>query len=160
MPAPSGSDALVLRAARPVRPLGAGLYSLLPLGFRTSTGVETVIREELNAIGGQEMEMPVVHPAELWRETGRYDAIGPEMARFKDRAGRDMVLAMTHEEVGADPLRGRRRWDRQPPGKAPHLPPEWRDGPRGPQRAWSAAAMLRHGHGRRARGTARNRWKE
>src|SRR5512140_869448 len=77
----------------------------LLLGFRTSKRVEQVIREELNAIGGQEMEMPVVHPADLWRESGRYFKIGPEMARFKDRGERDMVLAMTHEEVVADLLR-------------------------------------------------------
>jgi prolyl-tRNA synthetase len=59
----------------------------------------------MNAIGGQEMEMPVVHPADLWRESGRYQKIGPEMVRFKDRGGRDMVLAMTHEEVVADLIR-------------------------------------------------------
>ena len=80
------SHRLLLRAGY-VRQLGAGLYSLLPLGFRVNKRVEQVIREEMNAIGGQEMEMPVVHPAELWRESGRYDAIGPELVRFKDRGG-------------------------------------------------------------------------
>ena len=79
------SHRLLLRAGY-VRQLGAGIYSLLPLGFRVNKRVEQVIREELNAIGGQEMEMPVVHPAELWQESGRYDEIGPEMVRFKDRA--------------------------------------------------------------------------
>ena len=88
-----------------VRQLGAGIYSLLPLGFRVQQRIEQVIREEIDAIGGQEMEMPVVHPAELWKESGRYAKIGPEMVRFKDRGGRDMVLAMTHEEVVADLLR-------------------------------------------------------
>ena len=82
-----------------VRQLGSGIYSLLPLGKRVNDRVEQVIREEQDRIGGQEMEMPVVHPADVWRASGRYDAIGPELGRFKDRNGRDMVLAMTHEEV-------------------------------------------------------------
>ncbi len=92
------SHRLLLRAGY-VRQLGSGIYSLLPLGKRVSDRVEQVIREEQNRIGGQEMEMPVVHPADIWRASGRYDAIGPELGRFKDRNGRDMVLAMTHEEV-------------------------------------------------------------
>ena len=123
------SHRLLLRAGY-VRQLGAGIYSLLPLGFRVNKRVEQVIREELNAIGGQEMEMPVVHPADLWRETGRYDAIGPEMARFKDRAGRDMVLAMTHEEVVADLLRDIVRSYRQLPFIVYHFQTKFRDEPR------------------------------
>jgi len=102
----------------------------LPLGFRVNQRVEQVIREELDAIGGQEMEMPVVHPADLWRETGRYDAIGPEMARFKDRADRDMVLAMTHEEVVADLLRDIVRSYRQLPVVIYHFQTKFRDEPR------------------------------
>ena len=123
------SHRLLLRAGY-VRQLGAGIYSLLPLGFRVNQRVEQVIREELNAIGGQEMEMPVVHPADLWRESGRYDAIGPEMARFKDRAGRDMVLAMTHEEVVADLLRDVVRSYRQLPMIVYHFQTKFRDEPR------------------------------
>jgi prolyl-tRNA synthetase len=123
------SHRLLLRAGY-VRQLGAGIYSLLPLGFRVSKRVEQVIREELNAIGGQEMEMPVVHPADLWRESGRYDAIGPEMARFKDRADRDMVLAMTHEEVVADLLRDIVKSYRQLPFIVYHFQTKWRDEPR------------------------------
>jgi prolyl-tRNA synthetase len=123
------SHRLLLRAGY-VRQLGAGIYSLLPLGFRASKRVEQVIREELNAIGGQEMEMPVVHPADLWRETGRYDAIGPEMARFKDRGDRDMVLAMTHEEVVADLLRDVVRSYRQLPFIVYHFQTKFRDEPR------------------------------
>jgi prolyl-tRNA synthetase len=123
------SHRLLLRAGY-VRQLGAGIYSLLPLGFRVNQRVEQVIREELDAIGGQEMEMPVVHPAELWRETGRYDAIGPEMARFKDRADRDMVLAMTHEEVVADLLRDIVRSYRQLPVVLYHFQTKFRDEPR------------------------------
>src|SRR4029450_10968455 len=98
------SHRLLLRAGY-VRQLGAGIHSLLPLGFRVNKRVEQVIREEINAIGGQEMEMPVVHPAEVWKESGRYFKIGPELVRFKDRGDRDMVLAMTHEEVIAILLR-------------------------------------------------------
>ncbi len=123
------SHRLLLRAGY-VRQLGAGIYSLLPLGFRVSKRVEQVIREELNAIGAQEMEMPVVHPADLWRETGRYDAIGPEMARFKDRGGRDMVLAMTHEEVVADLLRDIVKSYRQLPMVIYHFQTKFRDEPR------------------------------
>jgi prolyl-tRNA synthetase len=123
------SHRLLLRAGY-VRQLGAGIYSLLPLGFRVTKRVEQVIREELNAIGGQEMEMPVVHPADLWRETGRYDAIGPEMARFKDRGERDMVLAMTHEEVVADLLRDIVRSYRQLPMIVYHFQTKFRDEPR------------------------------
>ncbi len=123
------SHRLLLRAGY-VRQLGAGIYSLLPLGFRASWRVEQVIREELNAIGGQEMEMPVVHPADLWRESGRYAAIGPEMARFKDRGERDMVLAMTHEEVVADLLRDIVRSYRQLPFIIYHFQTKWRDEPR------------------------------
>ncbi|HEX9044330.1 MAG TPA: aminoacyl--tRNA ligase-related protein, partial [Candidatus Limnocylindrales bacterium] len=123
------SHRLLLRAGY-VRQLGSGIYSLLPLGFRVNRRVEQVIREEMDAIGCQEMEMPVVHPAELWRETGRYDTIGPEMARFKDRAGRDMVLAMTHEEVVADLLRQVIRSYRQLPVAVYHFQTKFRDEPR------------------------------
>ncbi len=123
------SHRLLLRAGY-VRQLGAGIYSLLPLGFRVNKRVEQVIREELNAIGGQEMEMPVVHPADLWKESGRYYKIGPEMARFKDRGGRDMVLAMTHEEVVADLLRDIVRSYRQLPAIVYHFQTKFRDEPR------------------------------
>ena len=123
------SHRLLLRAGY-VRQLGAGIYSLLPLGFRVNKRVEQVIREELNAIGGQEMEMPVVHPADLWRESGRYDQIGPEMARFKDRGDRDMVLAMTHEEVVADLLRDVVKSYRQLPMIVYHFQTKFRDEPR------------------------------
>jgi prolyl-tRNA synthetase len=123
------SHRLLVRAGY-VRQLGSGIYSLLPLGFRVTKRVEEVIREELDRIGGQEMEMPVVHPADLWRETGRYDSIGPEMARFEDRAGRDMVLAMTHEEVVADLLRDIVKSYRQLPMIVYHFQTKFRDEPR------------------------------
>ncbi len=123
------SHRLLLRAGY-LRQLGSGLYSLLPLGFRVNKRVEQVIREEMNAIGGQELEMPVIHPADLWRESGRYDQIGPEMARFKDRGDRDMVIAMTHEEVVTDLLRDIIRSYRQLPVRLYHFQTKFRDEPR------------------------------
>jgi prolyl-tRNA synthetase len=123
------SHRLLVRAGY-VRQLGAGIYSLLPLGWSVTRRVERVIREEINGIGGQEMEMPVVHPADLWRESGRYQKIGPELVRFKDRAGRDMVLAMTHEEVVADLLRDIVSSYRQLPMIVYHLQTKFRDEPR------------------------------
>src|SRR5436190_9072426 len=92
------SHQLLLRAGY-IRPLAAGIFSYLPLARRALTKVENIVREEMDAIGGQEITMPVVHPADVWQESGRWYQIGPEMGRFKDRAGRDMVLAMTHEEI-------------------------------------------------------------
>jgi prolyl-tRNA synthetase len=80
-----------------VRQVGAGLFTFLPLGWRVYKKVEQIVREEMNAIGGQEMLMPVVTPAELWQRTGRYDI--PEVYKLQDRAGRPFVLAMTHEET-------------------------------------------------------------
>ncbi|MFZ2445881.1 MAG: proline--tRNA ligase [Syntrophobacteraceae bacterium] len=83
-------------------PVAAGLYSLLPLGHRSAEKIKRIIREELDAIGGLELTMPVVNPAELWKKTGRYFDIGDELIRFKDRRDREFVLAMTHEEVVTD----------------------------------------------------------
>ncbi|HEX9738847.1 MAG TPA: proline--tRNA ligase [Candidatus Limnocylindria bacterium] len=123
------SHRLLVRAGY-VRQLGSGIYTLLPLGFRVTQRVEQVIREEMNAIGGQEMEMPVVHPADLWKETGRYQKIGPELLRFKDRTGRDMVLAFTHEEVVADLVRDFVRSYRQLPAIVYHFQTKFRDEPR------------------------------
>ena len=123
------SHRLLVRAGY-VRQLGSGIYSLLPLGFRVTKRVEQVIREEMNRIGCQEMEMPVVHPADVWRRSGRYDVIGPELARFKDRAGRDMVLAMTHEEVVAGLLADIVRSYRQLPVLVYHFQTKFRDEPR------------------------------
>ncbi len=123
------SHRLMLRAAL-VRPLGAGIFSLLPLGWRVVRKVERIIREEMDAIGGQELLMPVVHPADIWRESGRYDAVGPEMTRFHDRGERDMVLAMTHEEVVTDLARQEINSYRQLPQLVYHLQTKWRDEPR------------------------------
>jgi len=123
-------SARLLQRAGYVRQLGSGIYTLLPLGFRVARRIEQIIREEIDAIGGQEMSMPVVHPADLWRESGRYAKIGPEMVRFKDRAGRDMVLAMTHEEVVTDLLRDLVHSYRQLPMIVYHFQTKFRDEPR------------------------------
>lgn len=123
------SHRLMVRAAM-IRPLGAGIYSLMPLGYRVIQKVEAIIREEMNRIGGQEMLMPFVHTADVWKETERYYQVGAEMARFEDRAGRDMVLAMTHEEVVADLLRTDVNSYKQLPQIIYHLQSKWRDEPR------------------------------
>jgi prolyl-tRNA synthetase len=85
-----------------VKPLASGLYSILPLGKRVLRKIEDVIRDEMTRIDGQEIELPVAQPSELWQESGRYDAIGQELLRFKDRGEHPMVLAMTHEEAVTD----------------------------------------------------------
>lgn len=82
-----------------VRPLSAGIYSLLPLGKRVCSKIERIIREEMDRIDGQESLMPVVMPADIWQKSGRWDTVGSELLRFKDRNNKDMVLGMTHEEA-------------------------------------------------------------
>src|SRR2546425_7590014 len=94
------SHKLMLRAGL-VRQLAAGIYAYPPLGQRVIDRINAIIREEMNAIGGQEITMPVLHPAEIWKQSGRWDVIGGEMFRLKDRNQRDMCLGMTHEEVVA-----------------------------------------------------------
>jgi prolyl-tRNA synthetase len=123
------SHRLLVRAGY-VRQLGSGIYSLLPLGFRVNKRVEQIIREEMDRIGSQEIEMPVVHPADIWKASGRFDAIGPELTRFKDRNGRDMVLAFTHEEVIGLLLADVVKSYRQLPVMLYHFQTKWRDEPR------------------------------
>jgi prolyl-tRNA synthetase len=123
------SHRLLLKAGL-VRPLAAGIYSYLPLGRRALTKIEHIIREEMDAIGGQEITMPVVHPADIWKKTKRWYQVGPEMARFKDRAERDMVLSMTHEEVVADLVRQEIRSYRQLPCLLYQIQTKFRDEPR------------------------------
>jgi prolyl-tRNA synthetase len=94
------SHKLMVRAGL-VRQLASGIYVYLPVGLRIIEKVNAIIREEMNRIGGQELTMPVLHPAEIWQQSGRWDAIGGEMFRLKDRNQRDMCLGMTHEEVVA-----------------------------------------------------------
>jgi prolyl-tRNA synthetase len=92
------SHILMLRAGY-VRQLASGLYIYLPLGWKVMGKINAIIREEMDAIGGQEISMPVLHPAEIWQQTGRWYEIGDEMFRLKDRGGREMCLGMTHEEI-------------------------------------------------------------
>ncbi len=92
------SHKLMLRAGL-VRQLAAGVYSKLPLGYRAARKVEAIVREEMVRIGGQEFLLPVLHPGELWKESGRWFQIGEEMFRLKDRRQGDYCLGMTHEEV-------------------------------------------------------------
>ncbi len=123
------SHQLLVRAGY-IRQLGAGIYTLMPLAKRTTDKLENVMRDEMNAIGGQEIFMPVVHPADLWKETNRWYEIGDEMSRFQDKNDRDMVLAMTHEEVVADLTRKDVQSYRQLPRLIYHLQTKWRDDPR------------------------------
>lgn len=96
--AEAASHILMLRAGY-MRQLAAGLYIYLPLGLRVIERINRILSDEMNAIGAQEVSMPVLHPAEVWQETGRWYEIGDEMFRLKDRSGRDMCLGMTHEEI-------------------------------------------------------------
>lgn len=123
------SHQLLVRAGF-IRQLGSGIFSYLPLARRSLSKLEAIMRQEINAIGGQEVTMPVVHPADLWQETGRWYQIGSEMGRFKDKADHDMVLAMTHEEVVADLVRSEVRSYRQLPALIYHIQTKWRDDPR------------------------------
>ncbi len=123
------SHQLLVRAGY-IRQLGTGIFSYLPLARRVMDKIEDIMREEMNAIGGQEMTMPVVHPAEVWKETGRWYQIGSEMGRMKDSTGRDMVLAMTHEEVVTDLVRDIIHSYRQLPALIYHIQTKWRDEPR------------------------------
>jgi prolyl-tRNA synthetase len=92
------SHAFLLRGGY-ARQVANGIYSLLPPGHRVAAKIEAIIREEMNRLGGQEVKMPVALTRELWEESGRYEGVGSELVRFKDRTGHDMLLAMTHEEA-------------------------------------------------------------
>lgn len=123
------SHELLVRAGF-IRQLAAGIFSYMPLAKRSLDKIEAILRQEMNAIGGQELEMPVVHPADIWKETGRWYSTGSEMGRFHDRGGRDMVLAMTHEEVVTDLVRKEVKSYRQLPMLVYHIQTKWRDDPR------------------------------
>ncbi|MDY6846167.1 MAG: proline--tRNA ligase [Chloroflexota bacterium] len=123
------SHKLLLRAGF-IRQLGAGIFTYLPLARRAMSRIENMMREEIDQIGGQELTMPVVHPADVWQETGRWSQIGDEMARFKDRSGHDMVLAMTHEEVVTDLARREIQSYRHLPQLIYQIQTKFRDDPR------------------------------
>lgn len=94
------SHQLAIRAGL-VRPVAAGIYAMLPLGWRVLRKIEAILRAEMDAAGGQEIRMPVVHPAEIWQATGRWDSFGPALQRFASDSGREFALGPTHEEVVA-----------------------------------------------------------
>ncbi|MHB8087968.1 MAG: proline--tRNA ligase [Anaerolineaceae bacterium] len=131
--APSDSEIvshqLLVRAGF-IRQLGAGIFSYLPLAHRSLGKIMSIMHEEINAIDGQEISMPVVQPADIWKESGRWYQIGSEMGRLKDKSDHDMILAMTHEEVVADLARGLIRSYRQLPALVYQLQTKWRDDPR------------------------------
>ncbi len=123
------SQQLLVRAGF-IRRLGAGIYSLMPLGKRVSDKISEILRREMDAIGGQDMSMPVINTADIWKESGRWYSVGAELGRFSDRNGRDMVLAMTHEEVVTDIVRKEIQSYKQLPALIYHLQTKWRDDPR------------------------------
>jgi prolyl-tRNA synthetase len=123
------SHQLILRAGL-ARRVSSGVYSLTPLAVRAIQHIETIIREEMDRIGGQEVLLPIVQPAELWQESGRYDAIGSDLARLKDRAERPMVLAATHEEAVTDLARSVVESYRQLPQLVYQVQSKFRDEPR------------------------------
>src|SRR6478736_5839829 len=120
------SHKLMMRAGF-IKRLGAGIYSYMPMGLRVIRKVEAVIREEMNRAGAVELLMPVVQPAELWQESGRWDKMGPEMLRVKDRHDRDFILQPTSEEVITDIARQELRSYRQLPRNFFHIQTKFRD---------------------------------
>ncbi len=123
------SHKLLLRAGL-IRQLGAGIYSYLPTAQRIAIKIMQILREEMNRIGGQEFYLPALHPAELWKESGRWDAIGEDMFRLSDRKGGDMCLGMTHEEVFTAIARNELRSYKQLPQVWYQIQIKFRDEPR------------------------------
>src|SRR5438309_1068813 len=123
------SHQLLLRAGY-VRQLAAGIYNYLPLAQRSLLKIQQIVREEMNAIGGQEMLLPALHPAELWQESGRWEVMGDNLFRLKDRYGRDLCLGMTHEENVTAIARGELRSYKQLPQIWYQIQTKFRDEPR------------------------------
>jgi prolyl-tRNA synthetase len=120
------SHQLMLRAGM-IRRLAAGLYTWLPLGLRVLRKVETVVREEMNRAGAQEVLMPAVQPAELWQESGRWEQFGPEMLRITDRHNREFCFGPTHEEIITDLIRNELRSYKQLPANFYQIQTKFRD---------------------------------
>jgi len=123
------SHKLLVRAGF-IRQLGAGIYDYLPLAQRTLKRVEKIVREEMDAIGGQEFHLPALHPAEIWKESGRWAVMGDNMFRLKDRKGGDYCLGMTHEEIFTAIARAELRSYRQLPQVWYQIQTKFRDEPR------------------------------
>jgi len=120
------SHKLMMRAGM-IKRLGAGIYNYMPMGLRVIRKVEAIIREEMNRAGAVELLMPVVQPAELWQETGRFDKMGPELLRVKDRHDRDFIIQPTSEEVITDIARQELRSYKQLPKNFYHIQTKFRD---------------------------------
>ena len=120
------SHRLLLRAGM-IRKTAAGLYSYLPLAWRSISKIEAVIRDEMEAIGAQEMMVPILTPAELWHESGRWDAYGPELMRIADRHGREFALGPTHEETFTDLVKNELRSYKQLPCTLYQIQDKFRD---------------------------------
>ncbi|MBC8030392.1 MAG: proline--tRNA ligase [Pyrinomonadaceae bacterium] len=123
------SHKLLLRAGL-IRQLGSGIYSYLPMAQRIALKIMQILREEMNRIGGQEFYLPALHPAEIWKESGRWDAIGADMFRLKDRKDADMCLGMTHEEIFTAIARHELRSYKQLPQVWYQIQVKFRDEPR------------------------------
>src|SRR3989441_7543335 len=120
------SHKLMMRAGL-IKRLGAGIYNYMPMGLRVIRKVEAIIREEMNRAGAVELLMPVVQPAELWQETGRWDKYGPDLLRIKDRHQRDFVIQPTSEEVITDIARRELKSYKQLPVNFYHIQTKFRD---------------------------------
>ncbi|ASU40684.1 proline--tRNA ligase [Herbaspirillum sp. meg3] len=120
------SHKLMMRAGM-IKRLGSGIYTYMPMGLRVIRKVEAIVREEMNRSGAVELLMPVVQPAELWQETGRWDKMGPELMRVKDRHGRDFAIQPTSEEVVTDVARTELRSYKQLPVNFYHIQTKFRD---------------------------------
>lgn len=123
------SQALMMRGGY-MKPVGNGIYTLFPAGKRVMKKIEAILREEMDRIGGQEVFFPVAMPASLWRESGRYEAIGSELLRFTDRSGAEMVLGMTHEEAAVHLMRDTADSYAQYPFMIYQIQTKFRDEPR------------------------------
>jgi len=113
-----------------IKPLASGIYTQMPLGWRVSKKIMNIFRREMDALGCQEMAMPVINPAEIWQQTGRWDSVGPALVRYHDRNERDMCLAMTHEETLSDILKTELESYKQLPIMCYHIQTKVRDEPR------------------------------
>lgn len=120
------SHILMLRTGM-IRKLASGVYGFMPLGWRTLRKIEEIVREEMDAAGGQEIHMSAIQPAELWQESGRWYAYGPELWRIKDRHGRDFCLGPTHEEIFTDIARNDISSYRQLPMNLYQIQTKYRD---------------------------------
>jgi prolyl-tRNA synthetase len=120
------SHQLMMRAGM-IKKLGAGIYNYMPMGLRVIRKVEAIVREEMNRAGAVEMSMPVIQPAELWQETGRFATMGPELLRIQDRHGRDFVVQPTSEEVVTDVMRQDIRSYKQLPKNLYQIQTKFRD---------------------------------